>query len=321
MIGLEKNMPLANVNLSTSVSPIDFVDAIRTDDGCIYSSDGMRLLKYDGYWDDELIIEIRDVAVICDNAFSYIFKKIILPETLRIIGSNALPHCEIESKSPYFIVEDGILYTADKKRIIVNCSNSEAVFEIPHEVSQIDTNAFRLEDEEYRAPYYLKLSSPIVNLFNYDKIIAPDRIVASGLQSKGFNLEDIIIDDIFVDKFGVVYSSNKKTLLCYPRELKYKSYEILASCEHISEGAFPGYEEPDDDGTVYRYGNSLKVLVLPPNLRSIAPWSFSGCFWLQAIVYNRQEDKQIRELLNSLEGYHIKKVINSLIYIPIFYRE
>lgn len=302
----------------TSVTEDDLKDSFN-EDGCVYSADGKRLLKYDGMYGD-ITVSVRPVLTVCDNAFRDAFlEKVIFPDTLEVIGEDAIPTCDIELDSPFFIIQDGILMTADKKRIIRKLKYGRAIFDIPEEVCHIDKNAFSW-DGEVAAPYFFRLSNPYINHFdtNFAKFIVPNRIVKSQLQRVGFN-EDVIVGDVFEDKFGVIYSADRKTLLCYPRELPYYVYEILPECENIGQFAFVGYEDPDDDGTVFVYGNSLKALMLPKHLKGFESFSFVGLYYLKVIILNQAEERQVRALFAKNEHWHTKRVLEEATYIPIYY--
>lgn len=316
------------INLQKAFDEIDYYrtsvteDDLREsfcEDGCVYSHDGKRLLKYEGEYGD-ITVNIRPVITICDNVFHMAYiERVIIPETVEMIGVDSLPACDIELRSPNFTIEDGILMTSDRKRIIRKLKYDRAIYNIPNEVCHIDNNAFSWYSE-VEAPYFFRVSNPYINRFNTEsaKLIVQDPIVKNQLQKTGFT-EDIIVGDVFEDKMGVVYSADKTTLLCYARELPHSVYEILPECENIAQFAFVGYEDPDDDGSVFLYGNSLKVLMLPKHLKNIETYSLVGLYYLKVIILNREEQRQIKTLLAKNEHWHTKRVLEEAIYIPIYY--
>ena len=320
---------MSKINLQEA---LDKIDCYRTsvteddlqrsfcEDGCVYSYDGKRLLKYEGSH-GELTVEIRPVITICDNVFHKAYlEKVIIPETVQVIGEDSLPKCNIELRSPYFTIEDGILMTSDKKRIIRKLKYERSIYNIPKEVCCIDKNAFSGYGE-VAAPYFFRVSNPYINRFDTisAKLIVPNAIARTQLQKNGFPEEVIFVGDIFEDKMGVVYSADKKTLLCYARELPYSVYEILSECENIAQFAFVGYEDPDDDGTVFLYGNSLKALMLPKHLKNIESYSLAGLYYLKVIILNREDEKQVKDLLAKSEHWHTKRVLEEATYVPIYY--
>uniref|UniRef100_UPI0025B74176 leucine-rich repeat protein n=1 Tax=uncultured Duncaniella sp. TaxID=2768039 RepID=UPI0025B74176 len=247
-------------------------------------------------------------------------EKVIIPETVQVIGEDSLPACDIELRSPYFTIEDGILMTSDKKRIIRKLKYERAIYNIPEEVCHIDKNAFSWYGE-VAAPYFFRVPNPYINHFDTisAKLIISNAIAKTQLQKSGFSEEDIIVGNVFEDKMGVVYSADKKTLLCYPRELPYSVYEILSECENIAQFAFVGYEDPDDDGSVFLYGNSLKALMLPKHLKNIGSYSLTGLYYLKVIILNRNEENRVKDLLAKNEHWHTKRVLEKATYVPIYY--
>lgn len=320
---------MSKINLQKALDEIDYYRTSVTEDdlkksycedGCVYSYDGKRLLKYEGPHGD-IIVDIRPVITICDNVFHEAYlEKVIIPETVQVIGEDSLPMCDLELRSPYFTIEDGILMTSDKKRIIRKLKYERAIYNIPKEVCCIDKNAFSWYGE-VAAPYFFRVSNPYINHFDTisAKLIVPNAIARTQLQKNGFSEEDIFVGDVFEDKMGVVYSADKKTLLCYARELPYSVYEILSECENIAQFAFVGYEDPDDDGSVFLYGNSLKALMLPKHLKNIESYSLTGLYYLKVIILNREDEKQVKDLLAKNKHWHTKRVLEEATYVPIYY--
>ena len=69
--------PYLKINLQKALDEIDYYRTSVTEDdlkksycedGCVYSYDGKRLLKYEGPHGD-IIVDIRPVITICDNVF------------------------------------------------------------------------------------------------------------------------------------------------------------------------------------------------------------------------------------------------------------
>lgn len=302
----------------TTVTESDIKNSF-IEDGCVYSSDGKRLLKYEGL-NGDITVSLLPVVTICDNAFNNAFlERIVLPESLEMIGVDSLPHCDIELNSPYFLIDEGVLMTSDKKRIIKNINYKKAIYNIPAEVCHIDEKAFAWFGES-AAPYYFRITNPYINCFdtNSATIIVSNEITKAQLISSKFDVE-FIVGDVYQDEMGVIYTFDKKTLLCYPRELPHSVYEILSECENIAQFAFKGFEDPDDDGSVFRYGNSLRALMLPKHLKSIESYSLSGLYYLKVIIYNQAEDKHVKDLLAKNEHWDIKRVLSNAIYVPIYY--
>lgn len=95
---------------------------------------------------DELVL--KNVERICRNSFWNCkgIRKIILPQTLKTIGYNPFVGCsniEFVSNSSEYIVDDGVLYTKDKKTIVCYPAKYAIgdVF-IINEVNKLERGAF-----------------------------------------------------------------------------------------------------------------------------------------------------------------------------------
>lgn len=115
-------------------------------DGVIYTADKKVLVGVlPKTKTDNLVIE--NVEVISRNSCWNCkgIKKITLPETLEEIGYNPFVGCEnieFESKSPNYIVEDGVLYTKDKTKIVCWPSKfSKETIAIPDGVEILERGA------------------------------------------------------------------------------------------------------------------------------------------------------------------------------------
>lgn len=152
--------------LSTKVTDEDLAEAVTDEFGAKYSKDGKRLLKgcddieqykiKEGtkiicdraFWWCSSLQEIaipNSVTRIGDNAFSWCrsLQEIYIPNSVTSIGGNPFAHCNciIKSLSKHFIVENNVLYNADKTTLIAFISN-QATFIIPNSVTSIGDSAF-----------------------------------------------------------------------------------------------------------------------------------------------------------------------------------
>ena len=308
---------------------------------CKYSEDGTKLLECScrKFSSDPITISIiSGTQIICDNAFENAkIDKLIIPSSVEVIGYNALPNCYIECNSPSFIIENNVLYTNDKRRIIKNISNKSVIFDIPKTVVSIDSEAFyeKCTWKYDNPPYFFRIHSTDIDPFNYEyatliieteeaKSILCKKSVSEAVLSKiypetkkkynrrniektknGFIEDDFIIGDVFIDEFGVVYTSDKNTLLCFPKEYELESYDIIPECVAIGRDAFNWLPDPDDDGYLYIIGNKIEILKLPLKLQTIEPYGLQGLVNLQTILYNKSEEKNVLKVLDEYSDYKV----------------
>ena len=136
---------------STKASDDDFRNAYIDELGVMYSQDRKKLIGvYGSYLPDYEIAE--GTEIICDDALNCLWGEIeglmingtiTIPSSVQFIGRNPFrgDYDNIICKSPHFVVEDGALYTADKKRLI-SCFTKESTFVVPNGVEQISSFAF-----------------------------------------------------------------------------------------------------------------------------------------------------------------------------------
>ena len=186
------------------------------------------------------------------------------------------------------IVVDELLLTKDRKRLISCLSHDKFIVTIPSETRFIDEYAFF---EKYSwwydaPPYFIRFQNDVLNHFrsDYAKLIVPNDKIKQSFIKKGFDEDNIIVGDVFVDDFGVIYSEDKTKLLCFPKELEIEEYHILEECEEIICGGFNYLPDPDDDGTVSIRGNKLKILHIPSTLKKVGKNALEGCVYLNTFV-------------------------------------
>jgi hypothetical protein len=158
---------------STKVTNEDLEKAWSDEYGAKYSEDRKRLLKVEEYkltfykikngtkvicneafydWIKPvsqihlLKVYIPDcVTVIGDLAFAYCdyLQEISIPDSVNFIGINPFAGCQlnINCLTKNFIVENNVLYSKDKKRLISFCSK-ETNFIVPDSVTIVGDNAF-----------------------------------------------------------------------------------------------------------------------------------------------------------------------------------
>lgn len=113
---------------------------------------------------------------------------------------------------------------------------------------------------------------------------------------------EIIVGNIYQDKYGVFYTANKERLLCYPKELNHKEYYVAEGCTEIIDGGFNYSVDFDKDG-VWCYGNQIKVLHLPSTIEKIGKSALEGCTDLKAICCDKAYVNKLRSILKTYTSY------------------
>ena len=144
-IGEKPNIiPVMNEDLSTETTEEELKEAVVDERGVKYSKDGRKLLKVSRKLRGAYSVK-EGTRIICDRAFSSCISlsKIVIPSSVTSIGDRAFYGCsslkyisipksviclngnpfakwngKLESLSPNFVFEDGILINKDKSRII-----------------------------------------------------------------------------------------------------------------------------------------------------------------------------------------------------------
>lgn len=291
------------IYLNTSPTRREKKFAMKDKSGSIYSADSLKLIEFDGFsygYDQKTFKPQPKCLTICDKAFSHSSSdcKIIITESIQQIGVNALPKCTIENHSPYFMVQNGTLFSKDKSRLlnIFHCKSS--LYEVPMETRMIDDGAIPSE----AAPYYVKIHNADIQFDPSDSIIIVNSEEDQAkLIANGFMEAQIYVGEVRLDEHDVLYTGNGQKLLCFPRESCLRSYEISEECEIIAPNAFPNVPDPDDDGWMNYIGNDLLMITFPRHLKSIADYSLLGMTDLKVARYNKDDEENVFDLLDT---YH-----------------
>ena len=119
----------------------------NVENGVIYDADYSSVIGcLNSTGTDRLVL--RNVNRICRNSFWNCkgIKTIVLPESLQAIGYNPFVGCsniEFVSQSPAFVVENGVLYNADKSTLICwPAKLARGEIHIPQTVTKLERGAF-----------------------------------------------------------------------------------------------------------------------------------------------------------------------------------
>uniref|UniRef100_UPI00259B88D9 leucine-rich repeat protein n=1 Tax=uncultured Porphyromonas sp. TaxID=159274 RepID=UPI00259B88D9 len=285
--------------LSTEVTKQDLEEAYTDEYGVKFSPDRKRLLKApDGL---ESYVVPNTVTVICDKAFrawGFNLTSITLPEGLKTIGESAFSGCDsltsitlpmsltdigtnpfeglqlkINNLSPHFCIEDDVLFTADKNRLVAYCS-SENTYSVPCTVKTIGDYAFRecKSLTSITLPEGLKTigSGAFCGCDNLTSITLPKSLTNiegnpfCGSQQKINNLSPhFCIED------DVLFTADKNRLVAYCSSEN--TYSVPCTVKTIGDYAF-------------RECKSLTSITLPEGLKTIGSGAFCGCDNLTSIT-------------------------------------
>ena len=276
-------------SLSTEVTEEDLANAWTDEYGAKYSKNGKRMLKGPKKEYDLYVIK-KGTLTICNDCIHCIQNKtIVIPSTVLNIGKSnftgngGIVKCESES----FVVENRLLLTKDKSRLIACLTHEKKVITIPKETHDIDEDAF-FDEYYYHYDYenhlvFIIVQHDNINLFRTAGcfVVVSDDTTKKKLSLKGFLDESIIVGGIFVDPYGVIYSANKTRLLCFPRELECREYHVIEGCKEIQW--FEGLADPDDDGSVSIIGNKVKTFFFPSSINYIHEDGLDACNLLESI--------------------------------------
>ena len=259
----------------------ELAKAIRDEQEVCYSADGRRLLK--AFYPMTRYVVREGTEVICSGAFNYTCaEEIVLPESLRAIGYNAfggtklteirIPKnvCHIELVNPfatcttiekitmesaYFLVEDGILYSADKRicygavtqdyaKTLVIPEGCVAIangafidrelecVEIPDSVKQIGAGAFcRTGLKQARLPHSIKrIAIECFEGCQLEEVVVPEGVerIGDGAFSQNPCLKELVLPGTLTSLgWDVLSGCDKLTKVTGPASLKLLSIKAL----------------------------------------------------------------------------------------------
>lgn len=330
---------------------VETTDSLYVDGG-IYTPDGAILI---GCQKGISNLSIREgcIMISVDSLWKNdSWESITISKTVKYISNDAIPYNKkIFNESPYFVLEMGLFMTADRKRLL-KCNSDNFVIELPKEIIDVDNLAFDTNSSEVklgacfgynRPPYFLKLCSDNLKQIVFEEayFVAATAQIKDHLLKNGIHSKRIIEGDIFVDSFGAIYSEDKRTLLCFPKELRHAFYEVIDECEILADDAFyysgmaPNGGQIDDieldlndfaelcgmssqnqyleKSCEFRFtpndfadndffeGNKVEILKLPKRLAKIGNNAFSGLVNLKTIIYYVDSLNNVKQLLEEYD--------------------
>ena len=132
--------------LRTSVTDEDRRNAVKDEDGVLYSQDGFRLIEAPWWSLKPKFYKIKEgTKVICDSAFRdcKTLKSVTIPGTVTSIGNNPFCGCDtlqVICGTPHFTLVDNLLVSSSGK--LIACLSSKEHILVPNTVTSIENSAF-----------------------------------------------------------------------------------------------------------------------------------------------------------------------------------
>lgn len=232
-----------------------------------YSEDGKKYQHCPSYYvDNEQIKE--GVEIICNDSFNSLYDEtdgyylnschLVIPSTVRYIGQNVFDGApeSILNKSPYFLVENDMLLSCDKK-ILYRYFGKEQEVNIPDYIEEIIGGAFSsMEMSSITIPTSVRSigDNPVVNniIYKEDKTI-PCKVIS--------------LSDRFITNDGILVDSEQERLIAYFGVDD--EYIIPDGIKSIGNNAF--------------FGSNIRTIHLPNSIGCIEETAFYWCFKLEHI--------------------------------------
>ena len=298
---------LENEDLRTEVTDEDLANAWTDEYGVKYSADRKRLLGvYSTYLPDYEIPE--GTKVICDDSLNGFWQeieglmisgKITIPSTVQHIGRNPFrgDYDTIICNSPYFVVEDGALYSVDKKRLIA-CFHKGFDFVVPDSVEEIGSFAF------YACSIYCVKIPKSVSYIGDNPFVDAE-------------INNVIIDSdscYFYEENGALYRRNPQELVAYwgkPNLLfvdeKTTGIGPFAFWNGIERIGLPDSIRKISESAFYGYGAQPQQIYIPEN----SPIRFENL-----IIYKNKSGGEILRYLHDEDGVIYSKDGKRLLKAP-----
>ncbi len=280
-------------------------DATKDENGFITSADHVKLYNGLGAFIKRECFIPNGIQVICKGAFTnsnaeYIYDarieggRIIIPKSVCVIENDAIDgRFDVVCESDSFVWYKGGLYTSDYRKLVylprlnhtrvvylhpslevLACAICDSVFYRDYESSEDVTEYYPCVVLYAEHPWHNMQQLPTKALL----------CVPSGQASRFYGASAKTIEgEVFIDNHGVVYSKDRKRLICFPDTLPIEKYEVNAECEIIDNDSF--HEEITSHGESYESmcfdSNSLKEIILPEGIKEV---SFHGCRKLEKIT-------------------------------------
>ena len=280
--------------------------------------EGIEELESSSFWDNQFIEEVvlpdslanmgGDTFYNCKN-----LRKINIPKNVSLMGNNPFagcPYIVVSNYSPFFVMDNGALYTADKKTMIY-CSiiGDEDEFVIPEGVKVICKHTFFLCDRFKKITLPKSLEKMENNPFsgcsklelinNSNAYFIQDDVIYNGFKTsvvgtlnkiKSDNL--VLLDGIKTINRNSFWNCKGIKRIVFPKSLEDIGYNPFVGCSNIHfESHSPYYKVVDDvlynkDQTkivCYPSWKAVGDVKLPESVITLERGAFSGCSEMTSI--------------------------------------
>lgn len=274
--------------------------------------EGIEELESSSFWDNQSIEEVvlpstlknmgGDTFYNCKN-----LRKINIPCSVELMGNNPFAGCplvEVENESSNYIMENGALYTSDKKTMIY-CSikGNDTEFIVPEGVTVICKHTFFLCDRFTRIVLPASLEKmennpfsgcPKLELVNNSKAyFIKDDVIYNGFKTSVVGTLNkikskrlVILDGVKTINRNSFWNCKGIECIVFPESLNDIGYNPFVGCSNIHfESNSPYYKVVD--GVLYNKDMSKVVcypswkavghVKLPDSVRTLERGAFSGC--------------------------------------------
>ena len=256
------------------------------EDGVLYNEDRTTIIHYTISKPDEVFIIPNTVTCIGKHCFFACdqLHKITIPSSVIKMENNPFSGCTrltVENNSPYYHIEQGVIYNKYKTTVVgcLNGTQAETIL-LPREVVAINRNSFW-------------------NCKGIQRLIISENVCRIGYNpfagSKNMFLESM--SPLFPCENGIVFSQDKRSLLCTTSRAIGCRYRIPDHVRHIQRGAFSGCEKLKEiefnqvesiQKSAFTNCTSLQTVYIPDSVKYIGEWAFAYCTDLKKISISKQ---------------------------------
>ena len=217
--------------------------------------------------------------------------SLTIPDSVTTIEANPFSGLtlQLDNRSPHFYVEDNVLFTADKKKLIAY-SSIQTSYCIPDSVTSIGDNAF------YNCRRLTSLTIPnsvtsigdraFAGCENITSLTIPDSVTSIGNQAfyECISLTSLTIPNSVTSiGNGAFHDCCRLTSLTIPNSVTSIGNGAFHDCRRLTSLTIPNSVTSIED-SAFENCSSLTTLTIPDSVISIGGWTFSGCSSLTSLT-------------------------------------